>query len=215
MLSVVCFGDSLTDINAFGYSWTETLQEQRPDLEVINSGRYGGMTTDYLLPDKKSVDWMKMHNAVMQYDPDAVLITLGGNDIVRTTDQPNEIFNRYKAIVKYMRDAGIHVVMGAYDMTQTQCNQIYDDGWHNHSKVMTKMWFSTYSRLIRNYSNTWGRKKEPVISLYEGITVGKEIPPEYLRDAVHLTPIGAEKVGQYVADALDSFFDKLLSEEEG
>jgi len=208
MLSVVCFGDSLTDVNAFGYSWTETFQELRTDLEVVNSGKYGGMTTDFLLSDKKTVNWTAMHNAVMRYAPDVVLITLGGNDIVQTTDQPDEIFNRYKSIVKYMRDSGIHVVMGAYDMTKGQCDAIYDDGWHNHSKVMTKMWFSTYSRLIRNYANTW-RIKEPVISLYEAITENKSIPEQYLRDAVHLSPLGAEKVGQYVAETLGGYFDRM------
>jgi len=211
MKTMVCFGDSLTDINAFGYSWTTVLQNDYPDWDVVNSGKYGGMTTDYLLPDKKTVDWVSMHNAVEMHDPDVVLITLGGNDIVRTTDQPTDIFNRYRAIVQYMRDLGIHVVMGVYDMTKGQCDGIYDEGWHNHSKVMLKMWFSTYSRLIRQYSQGW-RNPEPVISLYEGITVGKTIPSGFLRDPVHLSPLGAQRVGEYVSRTLHDYLTEIAEE---
>ena len=211
MKTVVCLGDSLTDVQVFGYSWTTVLDDYFDNLNFVNSGHFGGLTTDFLLSDKKTVDWIKLHNAVMRFDPSIVLITLGGNDLVITTDQTRDIFNRYKAIVNYMRNANIHVVMGLYELTKEQCDGIYDGGCHNYSKLMFKMRFTSYSTLIRTFGNGW-RVKEPIISLYKGITTNNKIPPEYLRDPVHLSELGANQVGLYLVDTLRDYFNAVALE---
>ena len=213
MKTVVCFGDSLTDINAFGYSWTEELATSLPRINVVNSGKYGGLTTDFMLPDKRHVDEEKINRAVLDYDPTWVIIELGGNDLVTTRDQAPEIFNRYKIIVDYLRKKGIRVIMGTYGITKEQCDRIWDEeGIHLHSKVMLKIRFSTHDRLITNYNKTWTRRPEPLICMYEGITENKKIDSRFLRDAVHLTKDGAENVGAHIADQLANYFYSQLED---
>lgn len=211
-VNVVCLGDSLTNINSFPehYSWTTTVQDNRPDLYIVNSGIHGGYTYDFMKEDRKTIDMNKINAAVLNYHPSGVLITLGGNDIVTSTEQPKDIFERYKTIVQLFRKQGIKVVMGLYELTQTMCNNVVAAGVSPHSKTMLKLRFSTYNQLIKGWAKDW-KDPQPVISIYSYLTKNKEVASNYLRpgDAVHLSQEAAEIVGNGITNTLSDWFDWL------
>ncbi|WDP91169.1 MAG: arylesterase [Desulfobacter sp.] len=104
---IVCFGDSLT------YGVGASREKDYPSrlagltgIEVINSGISGNTTADGLA---------RLQEDVLDYQPDVVLITLGGNDLKNRVAKDRARANLI-AIIRGIQDAGAMVVLGGLDI---------------------------------------------------------------------------------------------------
>ncbi len=105
--TIVCFGDSLTYGTGAGPG--ESYPSRLAKLlgrEVINAGVPGDTTADAL---------KRLENDVLALNPRIVLITLGGNDLMR--DLPREeAFENLETIVRKIHRKGALVVVGGIDV---------------------------------------------------------------------------------------------------
>ena len=107
--TVVAFGDSLTA--GVGASSVDTaypsLLSNWLDLGVINEGISGNTTADGLA----------RINTIIAYDPDVVILFLGGNDILQRVPLQTTVDNLTE-IINQLKGAGAHVVLvGVHDST--------------------------------------------------------------------------------------------------
>lgn len=105
--TIVCFGDSLTFGTGAGPD--ESYPSRLASLigsEVINSGVPGNTTADAL---------KRLEQDVLAHNPRIVLITLGGNDLMRDVPR-DEAFENLEAIVRHIHQQGALVVVGGIDV---------------------------------------------------------------------------------------------------
>ncbi len=105
--TIVCFGDSLTFGTGAGPD--ESYPSKLALLigsEVINSGVPGNTTADAL---------ERLGRDVLGHNPRIVLITLGGNDLMRDVPR-DEAFANLEAIVSRIHKQGALVVVGGIDV---------------------------------------------------------------------------------------------------
>ncbi|PIE64355.1 MAG: arylesterase [Desulfobacterales bacterium] len=104
---IVCFGDSLTQgIGASkGNDYPSRLAEMI-GIEVINSGVSGDTTTQGLA---------RIEDDVLSYEPDVVLITLGGNDLKNRLNVDTVRANLV-SIIQHIQATGAMVILGGIDI---------------------------------------------------------------------------------------------------
>ncbi|MCP4901790.1 MAG: arylesterase [bacterium] len=104
---IVCFGDSLTA--GTGAPREESYPSQlarRIGREVINAGVPG---------DTTEMAMRRLERDVLAHSPSAVLITLGGNDYMRSV--PKDVaFNNLEEIVNRIQNQGALVIVGGFDV---------------------------------------------------------------------------------------------------
>ena len=106
--NVICFGDSLTAGTGAGspdQSYPAYL-EQLIGRPVINAGVPGDTTASAL---------RRLEQDVLQRSPQYVLITLGGNDLMRDVP-PDRAFANLETIVRQIHAQGALVVVGGIDV---------------------------------------------------------------------------------------------------
>lgn len=118
--SIVCFGDSLTFGTGAGAG--ESYPSKLSSLigsEVINAGVPGDTTTDGL---------KRLDRDVLSHDPRIVLITLGGNDLMREVPR-EQAFENLETIVRRIHSKGALVVVGGIDVPlfDRGYDQAYED----------------------------------------------------------------------------------------
>lgn len=72
MMRLICFGDSLTR-GVYGGSFFDSLVKLLPDDDLLNAGEDGNTVLNLL---------HRLDRDVLSYEPDAVFITVGGNDAI-------------------------------------------------------------------------------------------------------------------------------------
>ena len=105
-LKLLTFGDSL--IHGYGLPAGETfpaqleatLRAEGLDITVINGGNSGDTTA----AGRARLDW------ALSDDPDLVLVTLGGNDMLRGLD-PAETYRNLNAILSRLKAEGLPVLL--------------------------------------------------------------------------------------------------------
>lgn len=105
--TIVCFGDSLTFGTGAGAD--ENYPSRLAGLigsEVINSGVPGNTTADAM---------ERLGRDVLGHNPRIVLITLGGNDLMRDVAR-DEAFANLETIVRQIHRQGALVVVGGIDV---------------------------------------------------------------------------------------------------
>ena len=118
--TIVCFGDSLTFGTGAGPD--ESYPSRLASLlgrEVINAGVPGNTTANAL---------KRLDRDVLALNPRVVLITLGGNDLMR--DLPRaDAFENLEAIVRKIHRQGALVVVGGIDVPLF--DRGFDDGYED------------------------------------------------------------------------------------
>ena len=104
---IVCFGDSLTrGVGAGkGNDYPSRLAEMT-GVEIINSGVSGDTTADGLA---------RLEADVLDYEPDVVLITLGGNDLKNRVSVDTARAN-LSEIIQRIQAGGAMVILGGIDI---------------------------------------------------------------------------------------------------
>jgi len=104
---IVCLGDSLTyGVGASkGLDFPSRLAEIT-GIEVINSGVSGNTTADALA---------RLEADVLEYEPDVVLITLGGNDLKNRVGEGTARANLL-AIIQGIQETGAMVILGGLEI---------------------------------------------------------------------------------------------------
>ena len=105
--NIICFGDSLT--SGFGATSGMDYPNQLArliDRQVINAGEVGDATASALA---------RLEKDVLFKSPRIVLITLGGNDLMRGVK--TEVFSRnLRTIIESIQDQGALVIVGGIDI---------------------------------------------------------------------------------------------------
>jgi lysophospholipase L1-like esterase len=164
---VVCFGDSLTrGVGAGkGNDYPSRLAEMT-GLEVINSGVSGDTTAAGLA---------RVEDDVLAYEPDVVLITLGGNDLKKRVSVDKARDNLLR-IIQQIQAAGAMVVLGGIDIP------LYGKGYAQMYESIARQ---TGSVLIPN--------------ILEGLFGHSE----FMSDSIHPNDRGYEIMAGYFYKALD------------
>lgn len=168
---IVCFGDSLTyGIGAStGLDYPSRLAEMT-GIEVINSGVSGDTTERGLA---------RLKEDVIDYEPDVVLITLGGNDLKNRVEK-NAARENLINIIKNIQDAGALVIIGGLDIP------IYGRGF---SEMFESVARETGAVLIPN--------------IFKGI-FGKR---SLMSDTIHPNDNGYKIMTSYFYQALEPYID--------
>lgn len=104
---IVCFGDSLTwGVGAANGKDYPARLEKMTGIEILNTGVPGNTTADGL--DRLEED-------VLAFDPDVVLITLGGNDLKNRLGVDTAQANLIRMIQR-IQATGAMVVLGGIDI---------------------------------------------------------------------------------------------------
>lgn len=164
---VVCFGDSLTR----GYGATHGMNyparlEEMTGIEIINSGVSGNTTAGGLA---------RLEEDVLAFEPDVVLITLGGNDLKNRVNVDTARANLTR-IIQRIQAAGAMVVLGGIDIP------LYGKGY---LKMYESLARQTGSVLIPN--------------ILEDIFGNSEL----MSDSIHPNDKGYEIMAGYFYKALD------------
>ena len=105
--TIVCFGDSLTSGQGASPGMDYPAQLSRMiGRPVINAGRPGDTTESA---------GRRLERDVLSKSPGIVLITLGGNDLMRRVDRA-QAFGNLGAIVRAIRARGAVVILGGLDV---------------------------------------------------------------------------------------------------
>ncbi len=164
---IVCFGDSLTrGIGAGkGNDYPSRLAEMI-GIEVINSGVSGNTTAHALA---------RLEDDVLSYEPDVVLITLGGNDLKKRLNVDTARANLV-SIIQRIQAAGAMVVLGGIDIP------LYGKGYAQMYESIARQ---TGSVLIPNIlEDLFGN-------------------PDLMSDSIHPNDRGYEIMAGYFYAALD------------
>nr|WP_321402183.1 arylesterase [uncultured Desulfobacter sp.] len=164
---VVCFGDSLTrGVGAGkGNDYPARLAEMT-GLEIINSGVSGDTTASGLA---------RLEEDVLDYEPDVVLITLGGNDLKNRVNVDTARANLAE-IVQRIQAGGAMVVLGGIDIP------LYGKGY---AKMYDSLARQTGAVLIPN--------------ILEGLFGHSE----FMSDSIHPNDKGYEIMAGYFYKALE------------
>jgi len=166
---IVCFGDSLT--RGYGASQGKDYParlEEMTGIEVINSGVSGNTTADGLV---------RLEDDVLPFEPDVVLITLGGNDLKNRGSVDTARANLVN-IIQRIQAAGAMVVLGGIDIP------LYGKGY---AKMYDAVARQTGSVLIPN------------------ILGGIFGNPDLMSDSIHPNDKGYETMAGYFYNAMAPF----------
>lgn len=166
---IVCFGDSLTR----GYGATQGKDyparlEDMAGIEIINAGVSGNTTADGMA---------RLDDDVLAFEPDVVLITLGGNDLKNRVSVDTARANLVN-IIQRIQAAGVMVVLGGIDIP------LYGRGYAEMYKSVARQ---TGSILVPN--------------ILEGIFRN----PDLMSDSIHPNDKGYEMMAGYFYKALAPF----------
>lgn len=164
---IVCFGDSLT----YGYGASQgmdypTRLEEMTGIEIINAGVSGNTTADGLA---------RLEDDVLDYEPDVVLITLGGNDLKNRVSVDTARANLL-SIIQRIQAAGAMVVLGGVDIP------LYGKG---------------YAQMYESLARQTGSVLVP--NILEDIFGN----PELMSDSIHPNDKGYEIMAGYFYKALE------------
>lgn len=142
--SIVAFGDSLTQgyglaaDDGFVPQLQRWLVEEGVDATLINAGVSGDTTTG----GAARIDW------ALGYDVDAMIVALGGNDMLRGTD-PTVSRKNLSSILKAAQDRGIDVLLvgmkaaGNYGPDyKTQFDNMYPELAQEYGVLFNENFFS-------------------------------------------------------------------------
>lgn len=168
---IVCFGDSLT----FGAGASEgrdypSVLEGLTGVEVINAGVPGNTTEDAL----KRVD-----EDVLVYEPDVVLITLGGNDLKNRVGESTARAN-LTTIIQLIQISGAMVILGGIEIP------LYGKGFADMYQSVGEQ---TGSVLISN--------------IFEGIFGNRKMMSDY----IHPNDKGYEVMAGYFYEKLHPYLE--------
>lgn len=168
---IVCFGDSLT----FGTGAPEgrdypSVLEELTGVEVINAGVPGNTTEDAL----KRVD-----EDVLDYEPDVVLITLGGNDLKNRIGESTARAN-LTTIIQLIQASGAMVILGGIEIP------LYGKGFADMYQSVGEQ---TGSVLISN--------------IFEGIFGNRKMMSDY----IHPNDKGYEVMAGYFYEKLHPYLE--------
>lgn len=99
---LVCFGDSLTSCGEEGGRYSDMLQNDFPNWQVINSGKGG---------DTIGGGLARLQEDVLAHQPDYAVIGLGANDYWMRSRTLNDLRKDYESIVSQCTEAGIKVCL--------------------------------------------------------------------------------------------------------
>ncbi|MCX5835156.1 MAG: GDSL-type esterase/lipase family protein [Deltaproteobacteria bacterium] len=167
--NIICFGDSLTSGfgAAPGLDYPSHLSRLigRP---LINAGRPGDTTVSALA---------RLDRDVLSRSPRIVLITLGGNDLMRGMDRP-QAFRNLKTIVTSIQAQGALVIIGG---------------------VEAPIWGRGFEEGYRQVS------KETGALLIPDILKGIMGNPKLMHDAIHPNDSGYAVIAQYFYEAVKPY----------
>jgi acyl-CoA thioesterase-1 len=167
--NIICFGDSLT--SGFGAAPGMDYPSQLSRLigkPLINAGRPGETTTSALA---------RLDRDVLSRSPRIVLITLGGNDLMRGADRP-QAFRNLKTIVTSIQAQGALVIIGG---------------------VEAPIWGRGFEEGYRQVS------KETGAVLIPDILKGIMGNPKLMHDAIHPNDSGYAVIAQYFYEAVKPY----------
>jgi lysophospholipase L1-like esterase len=126
MKKLVCFGDSITQ-GTIGDAYVRHIAAQMQHLEVINAGIDGDTTYNL---------FQRLDTAVLQHNPDAVLIMVGLNDFGTAY---GELLSRlyYRRLKKVPIAIDIPVEFGIGDITSDNAHQIGEMERHTVQRAAT------------------------------------------------------------------------------
>jgi acyl-CoA thioesterase-1 len=103
-VTVVAFGDSLTaGFGASNGSDYVALLSNRTGVGIINAGRNGDTTADAL---------RRIDSAVLQRDPDIVIVLLGGNDLLQDVPLQQRVDNIRTIVQRIRADGAVVILVG-------------------------------------------------------------------------------------------------------
>ena len=167
--NIICFGDSLT--SGFGASSGMDYPSQlsrRIGRPVINAGRPGDTTVSALA---------RLDRDVLSRSPRVVLVTLGGNDLMRGMDRP-QAFRNLRTIVTSIQAQGALVIIGG---------------------VEAPIWGRGFEKGYQEVS------KETSAVLIPDILKGVMGNPKLMHDAIHPNDSGYAIMAQYFHEAMKPY----------
>ena len=167
--NIICFGDSLT--SGFGASSGMDYPSQlsrRIGRPVINAGRPGDTTVSALA---------RLDRDVLSRSPRVVLVTLGGNDLMRGMDRP-QAFRNLRTIVTSIQAQGALVIIGG---------------------VEAPIWGRGFEKGYQEVS------KETGAVLIPDILKGVMGNPKLMHDAIHPNDSGYAIMAQYFHEAMKPY----------
>ena len=163
---IVCFGDSLTyGIGASKGSDYPSRLAAITGIEVINSGVSGDTTAAALV---------RLTEDVLEYEPDVVLITLGGNDLKNRVGEATARANLL-AIIQDIQNTGAMVILGGLEIP------LYGKG---------------FSKMYRSLARQTGAVLIP--NVFEGVFGNRGL----MSDPIHPNNKGYEIMAGYFYQAL-------------
>ncbi len=167
--NIICFGDSLT--SGFGAAPGMDYPSQLSRMigkPLINAGRPGDTTASALA---------RLDRDVLSRSPRIVLITLGGNDLMRGVDRP-QAFRNLKTIVASIQTRGALVIIGGVD---------------------APVWGRGFEEGYRQVS------KETGAVLIPDVMKGIMGNPRLMHDAIHPNDSGYAVMAQYFHEAMKPY----------
>jgi len=167
--NIICFGDSLT--SGFGASSGMDYPSQLSRMigrPVINAGRSGDTTVSALA---------RLDRDVLSRTPRIVLVTLGGNDLVRGMDRP-QAFRNLKMIITSIQKQGALVIIGG---------------------VEAPIWGRGFEKGYQEVSKETGAVLIP--DILKGITGN----PKLMHDAIHPNDSGYAVMARYFHEAMKPY----------
>ena len=167
--NIICFGDSLT--SGFGASSGMDYPSQLSRMigrPVINAGRSGDTTGSALA---------RLDRDVLSRTPRIVLVTLGGNDLVRGMDRP-QAFRNLKMIITSIQKQGALVIIGG---------------------VEAPIWGRGFEKGYQEVS------KETGAVLIPDILKGIMGNPKLMHDAIHPNDSGYAVMARYFHEAMKPY----------
>jgi len=168
---IVCFGDSLT----FGTGASKgrdypSVLEGLTGVEVINAGVPGNTTGNAL---------KRVNKDVLAYEPDVVLITLGGNDLKNRVGESTARAN-LTTIIQRIQESGAMVILGGIEIP------LYGKGFADMYQSVGEQ---TGSVLISN--------------IFEGIFANRKMMSDY----IHPNDKGYEVMAGYFYEKLHPYLE--------
>lgn len=166
--TIVAFGDSLT----FGKGATNDKSypaqlELITGYKIINTGLNG---------DTANNGKERIYSVVEEYSPDVVILSLGGNDMLRRNTQ--SLKSDLSSIVEYLQSSKIKVILLAEPNPQITIMGLKDA--------------SVYKEIAQKYN----------LFLLENKFSKYLVNDTYKSDMIHLNELGYQKVAEDIADDL-------------
>lgn len=193
---VVAFGSSNTQRFQTGMHWFDYVElgfKSKCGVfgQFINSGIGGNTTVDLL---------RRYDNELARYEPDLVIVTIGGNDSNPAKGVSSELYRKNLRILhEKMTNAGAEVVFQTYygcDLDNLDDN--YRKNLLEYMQIIRDTGKELNSPVVDHFAR-WEKLRVHDVSVYRAM----------MRDAMHVNPLGNMLLG---LDLID-FFEMELPEE--